>query len=177
MNGVPSTRRPGLGWLIKALSILGFPSKGGASLPRVIAQGGPVATLTGTTAETVLATIPIPAGTLGVNGALRISTLWSFNNSANGHDCIVKIGAATIMNHGIGGQLTLDAVKFMRNRGSLTSQAVHPSASIGQGSGIAVSILNVDMGQAQTLTICGRLASGGADTITLEGYTVEVLNP
>src|SRR5882757_8754527 len=49
---------------------------------RLLQKSGVSVPLTGSTSETVLATIPIPANLLGANGQLRIKAQWSCTSSA-----------------------------------------------------------------------------------------------
>ena len=44
---------------------------------RTLAQSAVAASLTGTTTETALATIVIPAGSMGPNGQVEVAALWS----------------------------------------------------------------------------------------------------
>ena len=55
---------------------------GGSTSPFVLDASGAQASHTGNTTETTLATIAVPGGAMGANGAIRISTLWSFSGSA-----------------------------------------------------------------------------------------------
>jgi len=59
-----------------------FPGVGGGAGGVVVSTTGPV-NLTGTTAETNMASLKIPANSMGKNGAVEIKALWSYTNSAN----------------------------------------------------------------------------------------------
>src|SRR5688500_18573615 len=50
---------------------------------RVLAASAVAIAHTGTTDETVLATLTIKAGIMGTNGRLRVTSFWSYPNSAN----------------------------------------------------------------------------------------------
>jgi hypothetical protein len=56
------------------------PGAGGSGL--VVATSGPV-TLTGIVPETIMASLRIPANSIGKNGAVEITALWYYTNSAN----------------------------------------------------------------------------------------------
>lgn len=145
----------------------------------LLGQSAVPSSVTGSTAQTVLATVPIPAGALGINGAIRVTTLWSFTNNANNKTPGVSLGATQVFGPVIASQASMQGVAFLRNRGVLNSQVANAlgAGSVGSGSStLAVGTFAIDTSVAQNLTITGQLATS-TDTMTLEGYTVEVLNP
>jgi hypothetical protein len=136
-------------------------------------------TLTGSTSETALATIAIPAGAMGANGILRVTTLWSFTNSGNNKTLRVRLG-------GIGGKdffnpvITTNAIiqtqTIIRNRNAQNAQA---SFAAGMSNAFTTSTAGVvtgtvDTSAAQDLVFTAQLANAG-ETITLESYLVEIL--
>jgi hypothetical protein len=141
--------------------------------------------VTGTVAETVLATVPLPSNIIGPNGILRVTSLWGVTNSANNKTLTWRLGAA---GNGIAGdifgQTTQTAVAAMRmqqqfqNRNSTASQVI--LSGIGTGgwgtttAGIATATRDTSV--ALDLVFTGTLANTG-ETITLHSYTVEVLRP
>ena len=150
----------------------------GYQSPGVVAQSGTASSVTGTTSETVLATIPIPAGALGINGVLRITALWSYTNSANNKTLRINFGGTTWFNQVQTTTASAQGMTMIRNRGSVTSQvgyAISAGSAFGSTS-VANATAAINMAVAQNLTITGTLALG-TETITLEGYTVEILNP
>ena len=50
---------------------------------RVLGMSNVAIPLTGTVALTALVTIPVPAGVMGLNGVLRVTTTWTCTNNAN----------------------------------------------------------------------------------------------
>jgi hypothetical protein len=58
----------------------------------VVATAGPV-TLTGIVAETAMASLRIPANSIGPNGAVQITALWSYTNSANNKTMVIRFGS------------------------------------------------------------------------------------
>lgn len=144
----------------------------------VIAQSAVAASVTGTTNETTLATIAIPAGAMGANGQLRITALFSTTNSANNKILRANIGGTAFLATTVTAVASTSSLVMIRNRNSLASQVgFAPTISAGVGtSATAVVTATVDMSVAQNLTITGQLANTG-ETITLEAYTVEILNP
>jgi len=164
--------------MMRAQSGVGF-SGGGIGLKSagVLAQSAVPASVTGTLSETTLATIAIPAGAMGVNGALRISTLWSYTNSANNKTLKIVLGGVQVQGITVTTSSAMNHIAVTRNRGAANSQITQFNSgapfNVASQSNITTA---VDTSQAQNLTITGTLANTG-ETITLEGYTVELLNP
>jgi len=146
---------------------------------RIIAHSALAASLTGTTAETALASITIPAGAMGPNGILRVTTEWSYTNSANNKTLRTRLGS------GLSGTVfdsivpTTNAFQRrqcdIRNRNAENAQIGPPAAYIaGFGTSTGAPLTGtVDTSLAQTLALTGQLASAG-ETITLESYVVEL---
>lgn len=146
----------------------------------VLAKSGVAVPLTGSTSETALATVAIPAGAMGPNGVLRVTTLWSLTNSANNKTPRVRLGG--ISGTAFRGQ-NLTTVASGRdqieihNRNAQNSQVSNPAGGGFGGAGTSSSVITtatVDTSIAQDLVISGQLANSG-ETLTLEAYTVEVL--
>lgn len=144
----------------------------------VLAQSAVAASVTGTASETVLATIAIPAASVGVNGSLRITTLWSLTNNANAKTLTWKIGGTSIGASNVPSFASNRHQIEIRNRNALNSQITQGGNSAGGWGPSATANLAtaIDLSVTQNLTISGTLANT-ADTITLEAYTVEILNP
>lgn len=147
----------------------------------VLAQSAVAASVTGTTSETTLATIAIPAGAMGVNGSLRIRPKFSYTGNTNLKTMRVRLGGTSFWfaDNGanasnIGSQPLID----IENRGAANSQIGVAGGTAGVNLTITTAHLTgvVDTTAAQNLTITAQLANG-ADTATLEAYTVEILNP
>lgn len=134
---------------------------------------------TGNTAETTMATITVPGGTLGVNGSLRISLLWSYSGNTNTKTMRTYFGG-TAFNTATQSTAVNAAQSqeiLIRNRGAANSQIGPPAnQSGGIGAGSAVITASIDTTVNQNIVITGQLANS-ADTITLEAYTIEVKNP
>ncbi|MBP3958342.1 hypothetical protein J8F10_24095 [Gemmata sp. G18] len=136
--------------------------------------------VTGTTSETTLATVTIPAGLMTANGALRVRTLWSYTNSGNNKVPRMRLG-------GIGGTVFMGPTftttasaqidSDVRNRGAANSQVSWNFSSLGIGSSTgAPTTGSVDTATAQDLVFTGQLTNTG-ETITLESYRVELVIP
>jgi len=154
---------------------------------RVLGAGGVAVPLTGTTSETVLATVSIPAGALGLHGTVRVTAYFSMTNNANNKTPRIRFGAAGAGTSGASIQgPTLPSVAGYRmqgeihNRGAVASQVYSP-AGLGNGgwsssTGANPSTATIDTSAATEVAITGVLTNS-ADTITLEYYLVEVITP
>lgn len=173
-----------LGEFIRMLTIQGYPQRwnggdggGDRGTSKVLAQSARPATVTGTTAETVLATIPVPAGAMGLDGCVRVTTLWSFSPTVIIKAIRHRLGGVIVQGLTVGAYYTLQDQVNIRNRGVADSQISFAnttnSFSLAGSNNVTTS---VNTAIAQDLTITGALTDP-ADSITLEGYTVELLRP
>lgn len=142
----------------------------------VLAQSGAPSSVTGTLTPTTLATIVVPANALKTNGSLRIRIYASWANNANGKTLALSFGGQTVItttqttNQGM--RMDID----INNQGVANAQVVFPSINSFSQTGTAPSVLSVDTTQSQNLLVVGTLANV-ADTITLQSYVVELINP
>jgi hypothetical protein len=140
---------------------------------------GVATSVTNTLTETILATIPIAAGAMGPNGALRITAVFSHTNSANSKTLRIRLG-------GIGGTAFTDYTntanaaqmtqRIIQNRNSQASQVAGPSTvpnAVAPTTGSSATG-TINTAVAQDLVITGQMAAL-AETITLESYLVEIL--
>jgi hypothetical protein len=145
---------------------------------RVLAASAVAAHHTGDTLETALATIAIPAGAMGPNGALRITAVFSHTNSANNKTLRVRLGGmsgAAFMNYSNSANASQMTQRIIQNR---NSQALQVSGSAGIANAVAPNTGSpatgaIDTSVAQDLVISGQLANAG-ETVTLESYLVEL---
>lgn len=147
---------------------------------RVLAQSAVAASAGANTDENVLATITIPAGAMGLNGALRVHMLWTYTNSGNNKTLKMYFG-------GLSGTTYLSVVptttasfatiKTIRNRGAANSQVGESDAAANSFTATtdAVTTSAIDTTAVTTIVISGQKASSG-ETLTLEAYTVELLS-
>ena len=152
-------------------------------IPYVLAQSAaPGMSVTGSTTESNVGTpILIPAGTVGPNSSLRITTQWSTNaSSATSKTAKIYLAAASNGTAGSVGfqsdlinQTGLKHVFMIANRGAMNSNVRTSSLASSLGF-IGTSATAIDFSVDGYLAFRGQLASAG-DTLTLEAYTVEVL--
>lgn len=137
---------------------------------------------TGTTDETILATIPMRPHLMGMNGMLRVTTLWSYPTSGNNKTLRTRFGAAGAGTGGtayqamvVSNSVTLMDQRIIANRGVADSQVGGtPLGTGGWGFNSTTRITStVDTSADTELAITAQLANTG-ETITLEGYIVEI---
>jgi len=119
--------------------------------------------LTGTTSETTMLTVPIPASLMNKRGRANVFVLLSLTNNANAKTVKVKIGGQTIVESTSTNKSVQGFSGWMLNLNSETSQRT----------GNAVSS-TVDTTIANDLVITGQLANS-ADTVTVIAVSVEII--
>lgn len=138
------------------------------------------ASVTGTLSETVLGSVTIPPGLLGLNGGVEISASWSFTNSANSKTVRERLGGLSGTALLSSAQTTqvqvIDVQRVVRNRNSASSQVCSPSSGILTGGTSSGSVLTgaINTAVAQNVVFTGQLANTG-EQINLETYSVWAL--
>lgn len=135
--------------------------------------------LTGTTNETALATISIPAGAMGTSRILRVTTIWTSTTAGSAKTCRVRFGGIAGTSYAA---ITLSSTTItarsqiqIGNRGSASSQIGGSAVFAGFGTSTSANITSsVNTANAVDLVLSGTLVSG-ADTVTLESYLVELI--
>ena len=134
----------------------------------------PVA-LTGTTSETTLLTVNIPASLIGASGKVKMYPLYSMTNNANSKVLRVKLGGSVAFYAAVSNSSHSSALVIIRNIGSESVQKSSTAVVSGLGNtGTALNTLAIDTSVATTITVTGQLAVG-TDTMTLEDLFVEVV--
>lgn len=146
---------------------------------QVLAQGATPVSTVGSVAETTLASIVVPGGTMGNNGALRLTIYYSTSNSANNKIVKYKIGSTIWSTFTVTTVGTCVEQRYLRNRNSQSSQIMFQGGnggSYGASSGV-VQASAVNTANDQTVTVTGTtsLETGFAATSTTgNGTTVTV---
>jgi len=153
---------------------------GGIGLPAsgVLKQSAVPASVTGTVSETTLATIAVPAGAMGLNGAIQIISRWTFNNTANNKTLRVKFAGTDFLGYSATNSATGEILTIIQNRGVANSQIgdrLAVSGALGTTTANWVTSA-IDTTVSQNITLTATLANTG-ETITLESYQVQILNP
>jgi hypothetical protein len=148
--------------------------------PILLGGSGVAASVTGTTDETALATVSVPAGTMGLSGAVEIRTTWTYTNSANSKNLRVRFGGIAGTQYGLIGvttTATLSDVRRIRNRASASSQVSSATSGLSTPYGTSSSAIvtsSINTASAVDVSITGQLTNTG-ETITLEQYEVWLL--
>lgn len=146
--------------------------------PRIINQSAVAVTAPANTNETVLETITVPGGVMGPNGSIRITSIWSFTNNINAKTPRLRIGGAggtVVWAPSAASIAVLTGHRYIFNRGVQGSQVAGPIDVNGYGTSTGALVTAViDTSQSFDLVLSGQKATAG-DTLTLEGYSVEVL--
>ena len=119
--------------------------------------------LTGTTAQTTLLTITIPAALMGLIGRLNMLSFFALTNNANNKTLRAAIGGNQI---NVAGAASMAATGFnfwLLNLNSATAQRNNSSA-----------LFAIDTTVSMDLIITGQLANA-ADSITLNTLTLELI--
>jgi hypothetical protein len=126
---------------------------------------------TGSTTETTLINVTLPAGSLGNNGQVVVTANWACNNSAGAKTGTVYLGGSAVgstssYTTSTGGS----SMNSIRNRGVLTAQT---SQLIGGASTGASVYTAIDTSIDKAITITGDTATA-TDHIILEGFTIKM---
>lgn len=144
---------------------------------RVLAQSFSPVSCGADVTEDTLATITVPANIMGANGVLRIVTAWTYTNSVNNKTLRVKWGGTAWHTYTVTTTAVFLDLLLIANQNATNSQfSSGQNASAYGASTNANTTASVDTTAATTITITGQKASSG-ETLTLNGYTVEVLRP
>jgi len=132
-------------------------------------------TLTNTALETELATMTVKGGLMGAKGKLKIWPLLSMTNNANAKTVRVKMDGNVFYGNTRTNEAQLQFLSIVRNTNSQSVQKISSGITAGLGvtTGVVTS-LTVNTSADFTISITGQLAHN-ADTLTLEGFFVEIV--
>lgn len=152
--------------------IRGQPKSGGWE---ILEQSSVASSHTGDTTETNLAVVTIPANSMGPNGRLRVTALWTVPNSANNKTPRIRWSGNQVYTYTATTTNSVRGQVEICNRNSASSQVINSAgaAASGFGNGAAVTTLAINTAANINLQISGQLANSG-ETITLESYMVEI---
>jgi len=119
--------------------------------------------LTGTTSETTMLTVSIPASLMNKRGRASVILLLSLTNNANAKTVKVKFGGQIIATATSTSQSLLGFSTWLLNLNSETSQKSNSAVSF-----------TVDTTIANDLVITGQLANAG-DTVTITAVSLEII--
>jgi len=153
-----------------------------AGVPTFIQSNTP-ATITGTITETNMAAVRIPGGSMGPNGIVRLTALFSFPNSANNKVLTIRWNpaAGNITTNAIGSltATTTAAAQLqflVRNAGATNSQMVFGGQNgITPYGNLAAANLTFSGDSTADLFLNINASSAGAgEVVTLQGYAAEI---
>ncbi len=151
----------------------------GGNIPRVLAKSAVAVTAPADTAENVLATITIPAGLLGTNGAVRINARYTVTNNANVKTVYTRFSGAAGTIYGTAALTSMTGGTIdtnIANRNATNSQVGNSIVARDDNVFINGTTLTsaVDTTAATTIILAATKATG-SDTVTLESYLVELI--
>lgn len=137
-------------------------------------SAGAAAAHTGTTAETTLATVSVPAGAMGANGRLKITSLWVFTGAGGTRTYRCRLGGTSFAASGQAS--TVISFFSITEIININSEAVQRGTPTGipAGNSAAMTTGTVNTAAAQDLVLQMTLADAG-DSATLLHYLVEIL--
>jgi hypothetical protein len=146
---------------------------------RILGASGTAVSGAADTNENTLATITIPAGAMGTNGILRITSNWVVTSSANNKTLRVRFSGAagTVL-----GSFVATTQPRLKNDALIINTAAATQATSSTwwaSAGNAVDVATaptVDTSAATTIVITGQKATAG-ETLTLSNYLVELIRP
>lgn len=131
----------------------------------------------GDTNENVLGSVIVPAGAMGANGRLRITTFWSFTNNANSKLIRMKFGGSTFQLTEAASQSGLRLSNEIINLNNVASQhgtGIYLTGGWGFAAVVSgVIALAINTANAATIEMTAQKAVAG-DAVTLFGYLVEL---
>lgn len=164
-------------WLNRTLltfDSLGNPAIRNYSLGGVLARSAVAASGAADTNENTLATITIPANMMGASGIVKVTTWWAYTNSANNKTLRIKYNGTAAASLVATTTVQAEVTAYIVNRGATNSQFVRGESKTAAAIATTAGTDAEDTTADSTILITGQKASGG-ETLTLEGYVVEVI--
>jgi hypothetical protein len=129
------------------------------------------------TTEDTLATIAVPV--LSANAVARLRANFSFTSSANNKTIRARFsgGAGSIVyTQTFTTQTPFSLVLIIANRNATNSQFIEGLGSFGSNINETATTATIDTTAATSIVLTGQKATG-SETLTLEGYTLEIYKP
>lgn len=148
------------------------------SVPIVLAGSSTLASHTGDTNETALATITLAAAQWLPSSMLRLTSYWSVTNNGNNKTPRIRyngIGGTVVWGNNWTTTDSIFAQTHFFNDAAGTGQFVPPNLNASFGNGSAKRTFSVNTNTSTpTIVLTGALGNA-ADTITLEAYYLEMI--
>jgi hypothetical protein len=144
----------------------------------VLAADGSAHATGNDTTEDTLATIPVPANSMGANSCLQINTLWDYTGSTNSKSLRVRFSGASGTAYlsvatSTASNVSANYITRICNRNATNSQI---GGAAGGAIGVATAGLttsSVDTSAPTTIVITGQKGSAG-ETLQLDAYEVSL---
>lgn len=132
--------------------------------------------LTGTTTETTLATIPIKGGVLGVNGKLRFYILGTVTNNANNKFFRLRHASTLLWQvaHTTAVGVTSQILFLNKNSESSQVTSLYNSSILSGSASTGVTPSAIDTSADFSLTVTGQLADS-TDSISVTAIFAEIM--
>ena len=126
-----------------------------------------------TTSKTLLGSITIKGGQMGLNDCLIILADWFVTNSAGNKTIDIDFGSTNVLTTTASGQSGQTVMVMIHNRNSLSSQLCNQVAVTAFYGASSNSFVSATENTANDITISffGTVATANADTITLENLS------
>ncbi|MDX1950187.1 MAG: DUF2793 domain-containing protein [Rickettsiales bacterium] len=143
----------------------------------ILGQSAVAISVGAVTTEQILATILLPANSMGANGRVEIETTWSLNNNSNIKTPRVRFGGISgtiFFSANLTTSLSSRTTSVICNRNNISSQISGAGAAINFGSSITALVSSsINTGNNVDILITGQKANS-ADELTLESYIVKL---
>ena len=140
-----------------------------------VVQKSGVPASTSSATEAALATYTIPGGSIGANGAVRVSAYFSMPSSGNTKTMFVRLGGISgtaFLNNSATTNAGYRYIIEFHNNNSQAVQLGGPSSGAIGANGASTIVSAVNTANAQDLVISGL--TNGTETLTLNSYIVEI---
>lgn len=146
----------------------------------VLASSGESLSGAADTNENVLATVAVPANAMGANGTLRVTTHWTVNNNGNAKTVRVRFSGASgteFLSASIANTVNFKHQLTITNRNDTSAQIGSPVILTAFGISANAAITAAVDTTAATTVVFSAQKGNGADTMTLNHYSVELITP
>ena len=174
-NGLPLIYTPGTGFACSA------------AVPVILKNTNATVTYTssGSASETLITSYAVPIGAMGANGCLRITSRWSWTNSANNKLVIIRMGSAanTSGTAMFSATQTTTAngqdIRYVCNANSAASQ-VQTATSFGTtptqpGTASAIKTSSVNTAAALFYIVFSATAATSSEVVNVDGILIELI--
>nr|WP_294525697.1 hypothetical protein [uncultured Rhodopila sp.] len=132
-------------------------------------------TFTQTTTQVQSVSVTVPAGSMGVNGALEGIMLIEPVNNGNTKYTVWKLGGSQLGAFGVSAVAAAGGCFWITNQGLATAQISPPSTSCSANLGGALNTGSVNTANAQTLQINMQIGTASTDYLILDSVSLKLV--